>query len=88
MPRDPEPPFEQSIANGRVSAASELTEKQVDFDLGLSEITVKTYRGAVMQKMAARSFADLVRMADALGSAPPNSPPHTKVGAPPDFVWH
>lgn len=40
--------------------------KQVAFDLGLSEITVKTYRGAVMDKMAARSFADLVRMADAL----------------------
>ena len=40
--------------------------KQVAFDLGLSEITVKTYRGAVMQKMAARTFADLVRMADTL----------------------
>jgi FixJ family two-component response regulator len=40
--------------------------KQVAFDLGLSEITVKTYRGSVMQKMAARTFADLVRMADAL----------------------
>ena len=40
--------------------------KQVAFDLGLSEITVKAYRGAVMQKMAARTFADLVRMADAL----------------------
>jgi len=40
--------------------------KQVAFDLGLSEITVKAYRGAVMEKMAARSFADLVRMADAL----------------------
>jgi FixJ family two-component response regulator len=39
--------------------------KQVAFELGLSEITVKTYRCAVMQKMAARSFADLVRMADA-----------------------
>lgn len=46
--------------------------KQVAFDLGLSEITVKFYRGAVMQKMAARTFADLVRMADALAlSAPP-----------------
>ena len=40
--------------------------KQVAFELGLSEITVKTYRGAVMQKMAARTFADLVRMADTL----------------------
>jgi FixJ family two-component response regulator len=40
--------------------------KQVAFELGLSEITVKTYRGAVMQKMAARTFADLVRMAEAL----------------------
>jgi FixJ family two-component response regulator len=43
--------------------------KQVAFDLGLSEITIKTYRGAVMEKMAARSFADLVRMADALKQA-------------------
>ena len=44
--------------------------KQVAFDLGLSEITVKTYRGAVMQKMAARTFADLVRMALALALRP------------------
>ena len=54
--------------------------KQVAFDLGLSEITVKTYRGAVMQKMAARSFADLVRMADALALRGSSSGPHTKVG--------
>src|SRR3954464_15466503 len=40
--------------------------KQVAFELGLSVITVKTYRGAVMEKMAARSFADLVRMAEAV----------------------
>ena len=40
--------------------------KQVAFELGLSEITVKTYRGAVMQKMGARTFADLVRMAGTL----------------------
>ena len=43
-----------------------LMNKQVAGELGLSEITVKTYRGAVMQKMAARTFADLVRMADTL----------------------
>jgi len=40
--------------------------KQAACDLGLSQITVKTYRGAMMKKMAARTFADLVRMADAL----------------------
>ncbi len=40
--------------------------KEVAFDLGLSEITVKTYRRTIKQKMAARTFADLVRMADAL----------------------
>ena len=55
--------------------------KQVAFDLGLSEITVKTYRGAVMEKMAARSFANLVRMADALKQPAADSPAgsHTNV---------
>lgn len=41
--------------------------KQVAGDLGVSEITVKAHRGQVMRKMSARSVADLVRMADALG---------------------
>src|SRR5580692_2592288 len=36
-----------------------LLNKQVGFELGISEITVKAHRGKVMEKMAARSLADL-----------------------------
>jgi FixJ family two-component response regulator len=36
--------------------------------LGISEITAKIHRGMVMKKMDARTFADLVRMADAIGT--------------------
>ena len=43
-----------------------LMNKQVAAEIGLSEVTVKVHRHNVMKKLAARSFADLVRMADAL----------------------
>jgi FixJ family two-component response regulator len=46
--------------------ASGKMNKQVAGDLGISEITVKIHRGAAMHKMGARTYADLVRMADAL----------------------
>jgi FixJ family two-component response regulator len=45
-----------------------LMNKQVAAKLGLSEVTVKLHRGNVMKKMAARSFADLVRIADVLSA--------------------
>ena len=44
-----------------------LMNKQIAAELGVSEITVKVHRGNVMKKMGARSLAELVRMADALG---------------------
>lgn len=44
-----------------------LLNKQVANELGISEITVKAHRGKVMQKMKARSLAQLVKMAVSLG---------------------
>lgn len=46
-----------------------LLNKQVGFELGISEITVKAHRGQVMRKMNARSLPDLVNMAAKLGLA-------------------
>ena len=48
--------------------------KQVAFELGLSEITVKVHRGRVMRKMEADSLADLVNMAASLGDSTPGKP--------------
>jgi len=44
-----------------------LMNKQIAAELGVSEVTVKVHRHNAMQKLGARSVADLVRMADALG---------------------
>lgn len=52
----------------RVSAGR--LNKQVAGDLEISEVTVKIHRGSAMRKMGARTLADLVRMADALGIGP------------------
>jgi len=46
-----------------------LLNKQVGAELGTSEKTIKVHRSRVMQKMAAGSVAELVRMADKLGRA-------------------
>lgn len=44
-----------------------LMNKEVADQLGISQATVKIYRGQAMRKMQARTFAELILMAQALG---------------------
>lgn len=48
-------------------AVAGLLNKQIAADIGISEVTVKIHRGQAMRKMKARTFADLVVMAQQLG---------------------
>jgi FixJ family two-component response regulator len=50
--------------------ATGMLNKQVAFDLGITEKTIKVHRGRVIEKMGAKSLADLVRMAEKLGIRP------------------
>jgi FixJ family two-component response regulator len=45
---------------------SGLMNKQIAGEIGVSEVTVKVHRHNVMNKLGARSLADLVRIADLL----------------------
>lgn len=40
--------------------------KQIAWELQLSEVTIKIHRGSAMRKMQAKTLADLVKMAEAL----------------------
>ncbi len=57
-----------------------LLNKQVAAELNLSEVTVKVHRGRIMQKMEAKSLAELVRMSDQIGNIPESiAAPDTEV---------
>lgn len=49
----------REVARGRLN-------KQVAFDLGISEVTVKLHRSSVMKKMEARTLGELIRAWDVL----------------------
>jgi len=57
-------PREREVMGGVVAGR---LNKQIASDLGIAEKTVKVHRGRVMDKMAASSVAELVRMADRTG---------------------
>lgn len=57
---------EKEVLDGVVSGQM---NKQIAASLGVSEITVKVHRGAMMRKMGAKSVADLVRIVALIGSA-------------------
>jgi two-component system response regulator FixJ len=49
-----------------------MLNKQVAYELGISEKTVKVHRGRIMEKLDVGSVADLVRLAEKAGIKPPD----------------
>jgi FixJ family two-component response regulator len=50
-----------------------LLNKEIAYEIGVTEPTVKAHRGQVMRKMRAKSVAELVRVADRLKLSHPKS---------------
>ena len=57
-------PREREVA---AAVSRGLVNKQIAYELGISEITVKLHRGNLMRKMQARSVAELVHKARLVG---------------------
>jgi FixJ family two-component response regulator len=47
-----------------------MLNKQIAYELGITEDTVKAHRGRVMKKMRANSIAELVRLAELVSIKP------------------
>ena len=61
-----------------VRVAAGRLNKQIAYDMGISEVTAKVHRGQVMRKMKASSLPDLARMADKLKLSPQGSLNHNQ----------
>jgi FixJ family two-component response regulator len=59
-------PREREVFRGVVSG---MLNKQIADEIDITERTVKFHRGQIMRKMQVRSLAELVRMAETLGTA-------------------
>jgi FixJ family two-component response regulator len=57
-------PRERVVLTG---VAAGRMNKQIAFDLGLSEVTVKIHRGSAMRKLGAETLAEFIKMANLLG---------------------
>ena len=53
-----------------VHVVSGKLNKQIAFDLGTAERTVKAHRASIMEKLCVQSVAELVRLAQELGIEP------------------
>jgi FixJ family two-component response regulator len=60
-------PRERQVLTGVVAG---MLNKQIAYELGISEVTVKIHRGQVMQKTQASSVPELVRMTERVGIRP------------------
>jgi FixJ family two-component response regulator len=49
-----------------------MLNKQIAYELGIAEKTVKVHRGRIMEKLGVDSVADLVRLAEKAGITPPH----------------